>query len=259
MSRTKPGEFCWIDLNATDLDGQSAFYEGLLGWEREDLPTDTGPIYRMFRLDGQVVAAASAMRPEMIEAGVPSFWNTYIASDDVDALAARAVELGGQVAMPPMDVMDQGRMVALMDPGGATFFGWKAGVHRGAEVFMTTGAMSWNDLNTRDPQKAIDFYSALFGWKIEKLDAGPGDYWQISVDGVGEGGIMPMPEMMPAEAPDNWLVYFGSDDVGAGAQRVRTLGGMVLVEPMEIPGMLVFAVCSDPAGAVFALLKGLVP
>ncbi len=259
MLRTKQGEFCWIDLAATDLDGQSAFYEGLLGWMRNDVPTDVGPIYRMFMKDGKMVTAASAMNPDMLAAGVPSMWNTYIAVDNVDAIVTRAVELGAQVAMPAMDVMDQGRMAALMDPTGAAFFVWQAGVHKGAEVFMETGTLSWNDLTTRDPMKAAEFYKALFGWKIDKLDAGPGDYWQISVDGVGEGGIMPMPPNMPPDVPSNWLVYFGSDDVAASVERAKELGAKVMQEPMEIPGMLVFAVLADPAGAVFALLKGLMP
>jgi len=39
MERTKLGEVTWTDLQATDIEKQSAFYEALLGWTHEDLPT----------------------------------------------------------------------------------------------------------------------------------------------------------------------------------------------------------------------------
>jgi len=32
VERTKTGEFNWVDLSASDVEGQTRFYEGLLGW-----------------------------------------------------------------------------------------------------------------------------------------------------------------------------------------------------------------------------------
>jgi uncharacterized protein len=255
MERTKQGEFTWVDLAAKDLDAQTRFYEGLFGWTHTDLPTDVGPIYRMFAMDGATVAGASQMNPDMEAGGMPSMWNTYIAAADVDALAARAVELGGKIVMPAMDVMQEGRMVGIQDPTGATFFLWKAIGHNGAQKFMEPGSLAWSDLTTRDPGKAAAFYTALLGWDIALLEAPGQPYWQIKVDGTGEGGIMGMPEQAPPEMPANWIPYFGVTDARAMTEKAKSLGASVMMEPTEVPGMLIFAVIGDPAGAPFSILQ----
>lgn len=258
MERSKTGEFNWVDLSARDFEAQSAFYQGLFGWSCTDVPFAEGMVYRMFKADGHTVAGMSLLPPDLMEQGVPSIWNTYVATDDVDATVTKAVELGGTVAMPAMDVPESGRMAAIQDPTGAHLFFWKPLHYDETMEYLRPSMLSWNDLTTREPKKAADFYSALLGWDIEQLMEEPSPYWQVKVDGRGEGGIMPMPETMPAEVPAFWLVYFGTDDVQASVAKAVELGASVQVEPTEVPGMLVFAVLADPAGATFALLHGLV-
>ena len=256
MERTKQGEFAWVDLSAGDVAGQTAFYEGLFGWTHEDVPTGDGrPDYRMFSRDGSVVGAAMPISPDMAAAGVPTMWNTYIAVDDADASAARAVELGGRVIMPAMDVMDMGRMVGIQDPTGGSVFLWHNEKPIESMTYLQNGALSWNDLSTRDPEAAAAFFSELLGWKTQSLEESSMPYWQVLVDGQGQGGIMAMPDMVPAEVPAYWLVYFGVDDARAAHASALALGATSLVEPTEIPGMLVWSVLADPAGATFALLE----
>lgn len=262
MERTKTGEFNWVDLSAKDFAAQSAFYESLFGWTHTDMPFGEGQTYRMFTKGGHTVAAVSQLAPELVAAGVPTAWNTYLATDDVDATVAKAVELGATVAMPPTDVPGSGRMAAIQDPTGGFIFFWKAGGDSSTRsmTYFEPGALSWNDLNTRDPETAAAFYSALLGWQVVKRDErddGPMPYWQINVDGRGQGGMMPMPDMVPAEVPSFWMPYFGSADVGADVAKATELGGAVLVEPTEVRGMVSFAILSDPLGATFALMQPL--
>jgi predicted enzyme related to lactoylglutathione lyase len=59
--------------------------------------------------------------------------------------------------------------------------------------------------------------------------------------------------MMPAEVPPHWAVYFTVEGTDATADKVKELGGQVLMGPMDIePGR--FAVVSDPQGAVFNII-----
>ena len=51
----------------------------------------------------------------------PPHLMTYIGVDDVDANAARAVELGGTIIRPPMDIPNTGRFAVIQDPTGAIF------------------------------------------------------------------------------------------------------------------------------------------
>jgi len=258
MERTKHGEFTWVDLSTRDFEGQSAFYEALFGWERADMPAMEGMVYRLFKADGHTVTGAWQLPADMMKQGVHSAWNTCVATDDVDVTAARAAELGGAVVMPPMDVPGPGRQAVILDPAGAQLFLWRHFEPDETVEYLRPGRLSWNDLTTREPEKAAAFYAALFGWEIEPMTQGPTPYWQVKVDGQGEGGIMPMPETMPAEVPPYWLVYFGTEDAAMTAAKAVELGGTVLVEPTEVPGMLIFAVVADPAGATFAVLQGLV-
>lgn len=253
-NRMVPGEICWTDLNAMDLDAQTTFYESMFGWTHYDMPTDMGPIYRLFQLEGLVVAGASQMSPELMQGGMPAMWNLYIATTDADASAARATSLGGQVIMPAMDVMDQGRMVGITDPTGGAIFFWQAGVHKGADVFGVPGSLMWADLSTTDPGKAAAFYTDLAGWTVEAMTGNEMPYWQASVAGVPEGGIMPMPPGLPPGVPPNWLPYFGVVDVAAAVETATALGATIEAPPMEAAGVA-FAVLSDPAGGTFSIME----
>jgi len=254
MDRLKLGEIAWTDLQAVDIEAQTAFYEGLFGWTHVDMPTGEGyPDYRMFYLNGAVVAGGNPMNPEMKASGAPSFWAVYIATPDLDATLSKAETLGAAVIMPAMDVLDSGRMVAIADPTGGGVFFWQARNHKGAEVFGEPGSIAWADLSTRDPQAAADFFSELLGWEVTTMSE-PGPYWQFSVDGEGQGGIMQMPEMMGPEARPFWTMYFGVESISAGIARAEELGATSLLPPMEVGQGVAFAVLSDPAGAAFALL-----
>ena len=254
MEKTKQGEFGWIDLAAKDLEAQTAFYEELFDWTHEDIPTG-GPLYRMFHKDGATVGGASQMSPDMEAAGVPTMWNTYIAVDDVDDMAARADALGGKVIMPSMDVMDLGRMVGIADPTGGSVFLWHVVKPVQTMQYGMPGTLAYNDLVTRDPQKAAAFFTELVGWDVVKMDQGPSEYWQAKVDDKGVGGIMPMPDMVPPEVPAYWLVYFGAEDVAAVMERAVAMGATSAVDATEVSGMLVFGVLADPFGATFGLLQ----
>jgi len=56
--------------------------------------------------------------------------------------------------------------------------------------------------------------------------------------------------------PSHWLVYFGSEDVDASAERIRSSGGTLMVEPMDVPPSGRILVAQDPQGAIFALFAG---
>src|SRR6516164_707882 len=55
--------------------------------------------------------------------GVPEGWMPYVAVDDVDARAKKAVAAGAKIMKPAFDVPNVGRIVILQEPGGAGV-GW---------------------------------------------------------------------------------------------------------------------------------------
>lgn len=249
------GLFGWVDLATSDVEAARAFYTGLFGWEGTDVPTPMGPAYTMFRKDGKLVAGMGPQPPGMAEAGAPPVWSSYIMAHDVDATLAAVEAAGGTVVMPAMDIMTEGRMAMVADPSGAVVGLWQPRDHEGAELFNVPGTLTWNELQTRDLAAATAFYAEVFGWRWEPMEGS--DYLVANIDAKeGEdksnGGAMTMPDMVPAEAPSMWNVYFAVTDCDESVTRAVELGGSVFLPAMAMgPGR--FAGITDPTGAMFLL------
>jgi predicted enzyme related to lactoylglutathione lyase len=113
------GAFIWSELITPDPAAVAAFYETVTGLHLISADPGDGSSYSGFSLDGTVATMlAGTMAPMM--PNMPTVWNVYIGSDDVDATAAKVVELGGSVMAPPFDI-PVGRMSVLVDPQGAVF------------------------------------------------------------------------------------------------------------------------------------------
>jgi uncharacterized protein len=242
-----PGTFCWADLGTTDADAAKAFYTGVFGWEPVDAPAGEAGTYTTFKLEGSDVAAMYEMGEEE-RASLTPHWSSYVSVEDVDSLAPRVLELGGEVLAHPFDVMQSGRMTALRDPTGATVHLWQPREQAGAGRVNDAGCMVWNELATPDPARARDFFSELLGWTLEPEESG---YGVIMNRGALNGGIRP-----PQNGePTHWLVYFTVASLDDAITKIRDGGGTVIAGPLETPVGRVAAV-RDPQGAAFALFEG---
>ncbi|MFF9867227.1 VOC family protein [Streptomyces sp. NPDC013953] len=113
------------------------------------------------------------------------------------------------------------------------------------------GAPTWLDLATPDLAGAESFYAGLFGWTLTSQAPAAGAYGVFRHDGKAVAGIRPVP---PA-APSQWTLYFRTRDADATTRAVRAGGGTVDQEPAHVSGLGRTALCTDPAGAGFAVLQ----
>ena len=107
------------------------------------------------------------------------------------------------------------------------------------------------------PERAVEFYRELFGWKVEHM-GGPMDYWLLQTvpsDAEGRptepgvnGGLMR--RMMPGQTPVN---YISVENVDEFARKAERLGAKVVVPKMPVPGMGWFAQLTDTEGNIFAI------
>ena len=112
--------------------------------------------------------------------------------------------------------------------------------------------MTWNELNTKEPEKAAIFYHDVLGMETAATDAAPG-YTLLQIEGRPVAGILKStPEM--GDHPACWDVYFATDDVEATVKRATAACGKALSEPFDVPGARM-AVLQDPLGAVFEVIK----
>jgi hypothetical protein len=239
----------WVDLGSPDPQASARFYGQLFGWQAEDLGEAAGH-YTMFRHDGKQVAAVGGL----MSPGQPTVWSTYVAVSDAADTARRVTEAGGQVLAPPFAVMEEGTMAVFMDPSGAAFSVWQPARMQGAEKFNEPVSLSWNELQTRDPETAKAFYPKVFGWGVESLANPMGEYIMWQVNGKPVGGGMAMGPNIPPQVPPHWLVYFSVANTDDVIKRAKELGGSVMSGPHESP-QGPFAVIVDPQGATFAVIQ----
>ena len=247
------GLFGWADVASPDTAAAEAFYTGLFGWDAVTMPSESMP-YTMFSKDGKLVAGMGPLTEDAMAAGQPPVWSSYIIVDDVDAIHARALELGATPLMEPTQIMDSGRMAFMFDPSGAAIGFWEPGTHGGAEVFNLPGTMGWNDLASRDAAAATSFYTQLLGWNTDDMDMGDGSTYTIMK--VGErsnGGIYDASAFLPDGVPSHWTTWFVVDDTDAAVARATELGGTVVRPAQDSPqGRMGFL--QDPTGAMFAII-----
>jgi predicted enzyme related to lactoylglutathione lyase len=253
MPGLNTGRFVWHELHTTDRAKAAKFYTQLAGWESKEVPMGPGEPYSLMLREGKDFAGITKSKAP---ASAASHWLPYLGVEDVDAFSAKVAELGGQVQGPPMDIPNVGRFAVVSDPQGAAFALYKdaKSSYPDEPPVPPPGSFCWEELMTNDPEGAAQFYTALFGYKVDTVDMGPAGKYRILKRGDRQtAGIMKMPEMVPRA---HWLSYIATKDVDASTRAARELGAQVLVPPQDIPKIGRFSVLSDPTGAAIALFTG---
>ncbi|MGD9999096.1 MAG: VOC family protein [Ilumatobacteraceae bacterium] len=238
-----PGTPSWVDVSTPSTAIAADFYTALFGWTAEMAPQPEAGGYGLFTLRGKRVAGLGPLQDPQL----PPSWSVYVTVTDVDGTAAIAAANEGTVIVPPMDVLDAGRMAVLRDPLGASISLWQPGTTIGAELVNEPNTFVWNELATPGLAHSCAFYQRVFAWQQME---GPNDGTIFSLDGDMVCGAHLAAD---GESP-GWSVWFAVDDCDRSAAQVRDLGGAVWVPPSEM-GFGRGAVVADPAGAVFGITK----
>jgi uncharacterized protein len=136
----EPGSLNFNGLHIADPDRAKSFYGSVFGWQT----LEVGGGMRAWRLPGYgdfLAQSDPGIRSRMAQSGAPAgfedvvatlnpigddephgraHWSVTFAVDDADAVAAKADELGGRIAVAPFDA-PWVRMTVITDPQGATF------------------------------------------------------------------------------------------------------------------------------------------
>jgi predicted enzyme related to lactoylglutathione lyase len=118
------------------------------------------------------------------------------------------------------------------------------------------GTFCWVGLATSDPVGARAFYTSLFGWRADEMEAAAaGAYTTLRRDDQ-EVAILyrQQPEARAAGAPPHWTSYISVTDADATAARAGDLGGAaVFREPFDVLDYGRVAAIRDPTGAIVSL------
>jgi uncharacterized protein len=273
-----PGVPCLIDTEQSDPEAAVEFYGGVFGWAFENkLPPGIPNKYFVASLHGLDVAAVASPTPGVTG---PPTWNTYVSVADADATAAKAVGLGAEVVVAPVDVGPPGslagRWAALVDPEGVSIRLWQPGYRHGAQLVNAPNTWNTSDLITANPEGARAFYGAVFGWEADPVDFGGDDgegyMWRLpgygeflairdpgikqrhAAPGVPKGFSDSLGWMRAGDAPPSWNVTFAVENTDAVVERAIARGASVVSPPTDRGGGIVrVATVRDPQGAEFVV------
>ncbi len=247
----------WVDLSTTDVEAAKKFYAALFGWEYEDNQMGPEMMFSLARVGGDTAAVIFTQHGQEKEMGAPPHWNVYVSVDDVDAIAEKAKELGGNLMAGPFDAPQPGRMCVVQDPTGAFVQFWQPGKGAMTKVREETGALCWAELLTTDQGGAGEFFTKLLGAELDTdtMPTPEGDeYHMLMAGGYPAAGIMSLPQhLIDQNVPPHWEIYFRVDDAQAAVETATSMGGQILFGPAVIPMAGTIVVFMDPQGAVFGI------
>jgi uncharacterized protein len=247
------GHFVWYELITTDTEAAKIFYANVVGWDIGEVSMP-GTAYTLFSFEETSVGGLLNLPKDARNKGAKPHWIGYVGVDDVDATNDRIKQLGGYVHVSPTNIPNVGRFSIVADPQMATLALLET-LQPSQDRHVdsdTLGHVGWKELLAADLEKALAFYGELFGWQKAQANTGTlGTYQRFSAGGQTIGGMVTKPRKVPVPC---WLYYFNVGDVDTAVKRVKGGGGQILTGPVEVPDGSWIVHCTDPQGALFALV-----
>ena len=124
LASADSGQFCWLDLAATDAGSAKAFYKDLFGWTAHEQPANGGSFTRL-RLSDQDIGSVYQLRQTLLERGMTSHWTPYVRVNNVTDAVRQAEALGGTVVVRPFVVSGIASIALILDSVGALVGLWE--------------------------------------------------------------------------------------------------------------------------------------
>src|SRR5947207_15580775 len=107
------------------------------------------------------------------------------------------------------------------------------------------------EIYTDDPEKVQPFYQDVFGWKFQKFEGGPIDYWLVTTGDDKEPGInggLARPREGQSPGTINTIAVPSLDQ---SIKQIEERGGKICVQKMEIRNVGWLTDAEDTAGNDF--------
>ena len=114
------------------------------------------------------------------------------------------------------------------------------------------------EIQAENPQRAIEFYSSIFGWEFTKWE-GPIEYWYVrtgSDDTPGiNGGMTRRKGAIDGQAVIAYVCNVEVPSVDETIRKVEAGGGQLVVPKMPVPGIGWLAYAKDTEGNIFGVMQ----
>jgi predicted enzyme related to lactoylglutathione lyase len=112
------------------------------------------------------------------------------------------------------------------------------------------GQFFWNELRTRNAERAIKFYAETVGWSFDNSCTPDGfSYWIAKHDGKPVAGLFPLASPKFDSVPESWISFLAVDDVDARVVKAVKAGAELMMPLFDVPGVGRIAMLREPGGA----------
>lgn len=108
------------------------------------------------------------------------------------------------------------------------------------------------DITTKNPEKAIEFYTKVFGWEIKKWN-GPMEYWLIITGPENKPGIDG--GLARGEPLNKVILTIGVDSADEMTKKIEVNGGKIIMPKSSIPGVGWMVNFQSPDGNQFCIMQ----
>jgi predicted enzyme related to lactoylglutathione lyase len=111
------------------------------------------------------------------------------------------------------------------------------------------------EIYTDNPEAVQPFYRDVFGWKFQKFEGGPMEYWLVMTGDDKEPGInggLTRPRPGQSAGTLNTIAVESLDQTIKNIEKHR---GKICVPKIVIPKIGWLAYAEDPAGNVFGIIE----
>ncbi|MDP9042316.1 MAG: VOC family protein [Bacteroidota bacterium] len=116
--------------------------------------------------------------------------------------------------------------------------------------------VSYFEIQSSNPQREIDFYRNIFGWKFIKQELAPIEYYRIETPGVS-GGLLKRPAPVPPQGTGTnaFVCSAQVENFDKTGTLITQEGGQVAMPKFAVPGRCWQGYFIDPDGNTFGIFE----
>jgi predicted enzyme related to lactoylglutathione lyase len=113
------------------------------------------------------------------------------------------------------------------------------------------------EIHAENPDRAIRFYTELFGWEFTAWSGA--EYWLIKTGEDGtpgiNGGLVRRRGEIDGTAVIAYVCTVDVEDLKSSVEKSTSLGGQIALPTMPIPGVGWLAYVKDTEGNIFGMMQ----
>jgi uncharacterized protein len=117
-------------------------------------------------------------------------------------------------------------------------------------------APAYFEIQADDTKRAVDFYRDIFGWKFQKVDGLPLEYWTIETEGP-RGGLLKRPAKTPPleHGTNAFVCSMEVVNFDQTAAKIAARGAIVALPKFAVPGVCWQGYFVDREGNTFGIFQ----